>query len=61
MLLMNVELLDLSRALRNRGREHRSGNLPSTLEDGDKHTSLPKHQLRSRKAADSAGKAEDTV
>lgn len=49
MLLMNAKLLDLSKALRDRGREHRSGNLPPTLEDGDKHMLLFKHQLHSRK------------
>jgi len=61
MLLLNAKLLDLSKAPRGRGREHRSGDLPPTLDDGDGHTSLLKHHLHCRKGADSAGRAEDTV
>lgn len=30
------------KALRDQGREHRSGKLPPALEDGDKHKSLLK-------------------
>lgn len=59
MLPINAELL--SQALRDGRRENRNGNLPPCVEDGDKHTSLSKHQLCSRKEIDSAGRTEDNA
>lgn len=51
MLPIDAELLALSQALRDGGREYRNGKLPPTLEDGAKHTSFLKHQLCSQTGA----------